>query len=117
MAGIIFLNRIAREYIGELDDEHYARRPVGHPDGIAILCKKPRYSKKQRKQMAKRPQVKRFGEVNLEAQAIYHDPVRRAEWEARHKAAQQEASRHGNSIYPRLWDYIRHELNEAKKGQ
>lgn len=117
MAGIIKLNSIARQYSGGLDETYYVRRPVGHPAGVAVLCKKPRYSKKQRKAMAERSQVKRFVEVNREAQAIYHDPVLRAEWEARHKAAQREASRHGHSIYPRLWDYIRHELSESKKRQ
>ena len=105
---------MTRHYVGEVDEKHYARRLVGHPEGIVVRCKKPKYSKKQRKAMAERPQVKRFIAVNQEAQVILHDPVLRAEWEVKHKAARADGSRHNYYVSPRLWDFIRHELNVAK---
>jgi len=101
--------------VGELDKKHYARRLVGRPEGIVVECKKPSYTKAQRKKMAERPQVKRFVEVNKEAQAIMHDPVLRAEWEAKHRAARADASKHNEYVHVRLWDFIRHTLNKEKK--
>ena len=65
--------------------------------------------------MAERPQVKRFCEVNAEASAIWHDPILKAEWKARHIAALREGNRHDVYVQVRLWDFIRHELNKAKK--
>jgi len=115
MASFLILNEIAKHMVGELDEKHYTRRLVGHPDGIVVRCKKPKYGKKARKKMAERPQVKRFVEVNQEAQMILHDPVLRAEWEKKHAAARRDASRRNYYVSPRLWDYIRHELNIAKK--
>ena len=99
---------------GELSKEYYSRTlPTKPGEGMAV-CKKPRYTKSQRKKMAERPQIVRFTEVNQEAQRIYHDPVLRAEWEARHVEARREASGTTKYVSPRLWDYIRHELNIAK---
>ena len=46
---------------------------------------------------------------------IFQDPVRKAEWQARHVAARQDASRHNYYVPVRLWDYVRHELNIRKK--
>lgn len=112
MASFLILNKLAKHYIGELDDKHYARRLVGHDEGIVVRCKKPSFSKAQRKKMSERPQVKRFVEVNKEAQAIFHDPELRAQWEAKHQAAMEKSTHY---VSPRLWDFIRHELNLSKK--
>ena len=101
-------------YRGELDDQLYLRTLVKDKHKVMAVCKKPRLTKQQRKKMAERPQIKRSNAVIKEAQVIYHDPVLRAEWEAKHAAFQREANKKGEYTYPRLWDYIRHELNLAK---
>ena len=102
-------------YRGELDDDFYLRSLVKDKSKVMAVCRKPRYTKQQRKEMAKRPQIQRFNSVNKEAQAIYHNPELRAAWEKRHEAFQKEARKKGEYAYSRLWDYIRHELNLAKK--
>ena len=101
-------------YSGDLDGEFYIRTLVKDKSKVMAVCRKPRYTKDQRKKMAKRPQIKRFNSVLQEAQKIYHDPVLRAEWEARHQAFMAEAKKRGDYTFPRLWDYLRHELNIAK---
>ena len=101
-------------YKGELDSEFYVRTLVKDKETVMAVCRKPRYTKDKRKEMAKRPQIKRFNWVIAEAQAIYHDPVRRAKWEKRHQTFQRAARKKGEYTYPRLWDFIRHELNAAK---
>ena len=100
-------------YKGELDEDLYLRTLVKDKHKVLAVCKKPRYTEKQRKEMAKRPQFKRFNAVTAEAQRIYHDSELRAEWEKRHEAFQRAASKKGEYTFPRLWDYIRHELNLA----
>ena len=113
----ISMSAAFESYRGELDSKFYLRSLVKDKSKVMAVCKKPRYSKKDRKKMAQRPQIQRFNAVNKEAQQIYHDPVLRAEWEARHLAFQREARKKGEYTYPRLWDYIRHELNMAKKAE
>ncbi len=103
-------------YRGDLDDGFYLRTLVKDKSKVMAVCRKPGYTKEQRKKMAKRPQIKRFNSVNQEAQVIYHDPVLRAKWEKRHEEFMREARKKGEYGYPRLWDYIRHELNLAKKA-
>lgn len=103
-------------YRGELDDGLYLRTLVKDKSKVMAVCKKPSYTKDQRKKMAQRPQIKRFNSVTIEAQKIYHDPVLRAEWEQRHAVFQHEARKKGEYTFPRLWDYIRHELNLANKA-
>lgn len=102
--------------IGSLSETEYARRLPGHPENIVAVCYKPKYTKSQKKKMAQRPMVQAFVEVNAEASAIMHDPVQKAEWEKRHKAAKREASRHGGYVPAKLWDYIRSELLKAKRA-
>ena len=102
-------------YRGELNEEYYLRTLVKDKHKVLAVCKKPRYTKAKRDAMAERPQIKRFNAVNAEAQKIYHDPILRAKWEKVHKAFQREARKKGEYTYPRLWDFIRHELNAAKK--
>ena len=115
MAGrFLILDSRYKAYYGEVDSENYVRRLPGRPEKIVTICKKPRYTKAQKKKMAQRPQVQRFCEVNKEASAIWHNPELKAEWAARHEAYTREAKRHGGYVYVRLWDYIRHELNKAK---
>ena len=103
-------------YRGELDEDLYLRTLVKDKHKVMAVCKKPRYTKQQRKKMAERPQIKRFNAVNEEAKRIYHDPVLRAEWEQKHAAFKREAKKKGEYTYPRLWDFIRHELNAAMKA-
>ena len=116
MAGrFLILGAGIRAKTGEYDKDNYTRRLPGHPENIVSVCKKPRYTKKQKKKMAERPIVRRFCEVNAEASAIFHDPVLKAEWQERHNAAKREGSRHNVYVQERLWDYVRHELSAAKK--
>lgn len=103
-------------YRGELDQDLYLRTLVKDKSKVMAVCKKPRYTNQQRKKMSERPQIKRFNAVNAEAQRIYHDPVLRAKWEERHKSFQAEARKRGDYTFPRLWDFIRHELNIAMKA-
>ncbi len=114
MAKFLILGNEIKFRSGELDEKHYARRLVGHPEGIAVKCKKPSYTKTERKKMAERPQVKRFIEVNKEAQVILHDPILRAEWEEKHRLARRDGSKHNYYVHVRLWDFIRHTLNQEK---
>jgi hypothetical protein len=102
-------------YQGDLGEGLYARTLVNCKKGVMAVCRKPQYTEEQKKEMAKRPQILRFNSVIKEAQAIYHDPELRAEWEKRHVEFQREARKNGEYAYPRLWDYIRHELNQAKQ--
>ena len=110
----IALNGMYEWYKGEVDKDLYLRTLVKDKRAVMAVCKKPSYTKQQRKKMAERPQIKRFNAVNEEAKKIYHDPVLRTEWEERHKAFQVEARKSGDYTFPRLWDFIRHELNAAK---
>ena len=103
-------------YRGELDKDLYLRTLVKDKHKVMAVCKKPSYTKQQRKKMAERPQIKRFNAVIEEAKRIYHDPVLRAEWEQKHEAFKREARKKGEYTYPRLWDFIRHELNSAMKA-
>lgn len=122
MAGrfLILNSSVVNARIGELNKNEYSRRLPGHPPGISAVCDKPKYTKAQRKKMAQRPQVQRFREVNAEASVIFHNPEQKAEWQKRHAAFIREAKRRNEYAYPRLWDFIRHELNrektEAEKG-
>ena len=106
--------------IGSLNENEYSRRLPGRPDNITAVCNKPKYSKARKKKMAQRPMVKAFVAVNAEASVIWHNPERKAEWEARHKEALREGSKHNRYVPVRLWDYIRHELfmglKEAKNA-
>jgi len=51
-----------------------------------------------------------------ETKAILHDPARKAEWQARYEEAMRKARKYNKPIQGRLYDYIKHELSEAKKG-
>ena len=104
------------QYVGELDDQLYLRTLVKDKSKVMAVCKKPRLTKQQRKKMAERPFIQRSNAVLKEAQRIYHDPVLRAEWEEKHAAFMREARKRGDYTYPRLWDYIRHEINLAKQA-
>jgi len=99
---------------GEYSKTEYTRRLPGHPENIVTICNKPNYSKARRRQMAKRPQVLRFVEVNKEAHAIFHDPAQKAEWEARHKQYLRETDKSREYVYVRLWDWLRHVLLQEK---
>ena len=116
MAGrfLIMNSAVVSARVGELNENEYARRLPGHPPGISAVCNKPKYTKAQKKKMAQRPQVQRFCQVNAEASVIWHNPEQKAVWEKRHRAFMREAKRRNEYTYPRLWDYIRHELNREK---
>lgn len=115
MAGrFLILGAGLKAKTGEWDEYNYTRRLPGRPENIVSICEKPKYTKTQKKKMAKRPQVQRFCQVNAEASAIWHNPELKAEWAARHAAHKREGSKHNKYVYVRLWDYIRHELNKAK---
>jgi len=103
-------------YKGELDEDLYLRTLVKDKHKVMAVCKKPRYTKQQKKKMAERPQIKRSNDVIKEAQVIYHDPVLRAEWEQRHEDFIREAKKKGEYTFPRLWDYIRHVLTLERKA-
>ena len=112
----ISMSAAFEKYTGDLDSEFYLRTLVKDKSKVMAVCRRPRFTKKQREKMAERPQIKRFNSVVTEAQKIYHDPVLRAEWETKHAIFQREAQKKGEYTYPRLWDFIRHELNLAKKA-
>ena len=113
------------ESIGGSIDKDHSLRPIPGRTGWAAYCKKPEYSKKKQKEMAERPIVKSFAAVSAEASVILKDPVRRAEWEAKYRAALREASKHqrmpdekGKPYVPgRLCDFVRKELaKQVKEG-
>ena len=105
------------KYTGEINEDEYARTLVKTKANVMAVCKKPHFTKAQRKKMSERPQIKRYNAVTAEAHVIYQDPVLRAEWEKRHIAFQRAAKKRGEYGYPRLWDYIRHELNLVKLAE
>ena len=112
----IVMSAAFERYSGELDKEFYLRTLVKDKSKVMAVCKKPHYTKKQRKKMAERPQIKRSNMVIMEAHHIYHDPVLRAEWEQRHQDFMRGARKAGEYTYPRLWDYIRHVLYAEKSN-
>ena len=112
----ITMSAAFEKYVGELDDDLYLRTLVKDKSKVMAVCRKPRLTKQQRKKMAERPFIKRSNAVLKEAQRIYHDPVLRAEWEQKHEAFMREARKKGDYTYPRLWDYIRHEINLTKQA-
>ena len=113
----LYLNKEIGTYSGDYGKRKYTRSLVSRKDGVVAVCKKPHYTKAQKAKMAQRPQVQRFVAVNAEASAIFHDPVLRAEWEQRHEAFKREANKKGEYTYPRLWDFVRHELLAAKESE
>ena len=108
---------------GSIDKEHYLR-PIPGRTGWAAYCRKPEYSKNKRKEMAEREMVKTLSQVSAEASRILRDPILKATWEERYRAALREASKHqrmpdekGKPYVPgRLYDYIKRELYKAMKN-
>jgi hypothetical protein len=107
---------------GSIDKDHYLR-PIPGRTGWAAYCRKPEYSKKKQKEMAEREAVKKLSKVSVKASAILRDPILRAEWEEKYRAALREASKHqrmpnakGKPAVPgRLCDYVRRELHKEEK--
>lgn len=115
MAGRFVILGAGRNYeIGSDGKNDYLRRLPSRPEGIVARCKKPHYTNARKRKMAQRPQVQRFCQVNAEAKAIWQSLELKAEWAAKHQAARQDASRHNYYVPVRLWDYIRHEINQLK---
>ena len=99
---------------GNVDQRHYARRIPGNVEWAAV-CAKPELSKKAKKAKAEHPTAKAFAELMAETKAIMHDPVRKAEWQARYEEAVRKARKYNKPIQGRLYDYIKHELSEERK--
>ena len=107
---------------GSIDKDHYLR-PIPGRTGYTAYCRKPQYTKKKQKEMAEREMVKKLSAVSKKASVILRDPVQRAEWEDKHRAALREASKHqrmpdakGKPAVPaRLCDYVRRELSKQTK--
>ena len=116
MSGRFLIASPAGTQIGSLNENEYSRRLPGRPPGITAVCKKPKYTKAQKKKMALRPAVQRFVNANKVAQIIWHDPEKKAEWAKRHVEAMKEAKRHNKYVQVRLWDFIRHTLNAESKA-
>lgn len=106
---------IVDELQGNVDERHYVRRIPGNNEWAAV-CNKPELSEKTKKKKAAHPTARRFGELVVEAKAILHDPVRRAEWQARYDEAMRKARKYNKPIQGRLYDFIKHELSEERKG-
>lgn len=106
---------IIDELRGNVDERHYVRRIPGNDEWGAV-CSKPDLSKKTKKAKAEHPTARRFAELMAETKAILHDPARKAEWQARYEEAMRKARKYNKPIQGRLYDYIKHELSEAKKG-
>ena len=106
---------IVSEMRGNVDKRHYARRIPGN-DEWAAVCSKPELSKKTKKEKAEHPTAKAFAELMAETKAILHNPERKAEWQARYDEATRKARKYNKPIQGRLYDYIKHELSEERKG-
>ena len=63
---------------GSIDKDHYLR-PIPGRIGYAAYCRKPQYTKTQKKEMAERPVVKAFSSICKEASAIMRDEAQKAE--------------------------------------
>ena len=83
--------------------------------GMGAVCANPELSKKTKKAKAEHPTAKAFAELMAETKAIMHDPVRKAEWQARYEEAVRKARKYNKPIQGRLYDYIKHELSEERK--
>jgi len=101
---------------GSVGSGHYARRIPGNNEYGAI-CSKPELSKRTKKAKAEHPTARRFAELMAETKAILHNPARKAEWQARYDEAVRKARKYNKPIQGRLYDYIKHELSEEKKGK
>jgi len=107
---------------GNMDKDHYLRPLPGRP-GMAAVCKKPRYSKSRKAEMAQTKVASDFADMQSEAKRQYRDPVLREEWAKKHREALKEAGKHHTGVNKdgkpfvavRLWDYIRHELRKQKE--
>ena len=100
---------------GQVDKKHYARHIPGNGEWAAV-CQKPELSKKTKKKKAAHPTSKSFAKYVAISHAILHDPMRRAEWQARYDEAKRKASRHNKPIQGRLCDYVKHEVSVALKN-
>lgn len=107
---------IVEELRGSMDGRLYARRIPGNGE-FGAICSKPELNKKTRKAKAEHPTARRFAELMAETKAILHDPERKAEWQARYDEAVRKARKHNKPIQGRLYDYIKHELSEKRKGR
>jgi len=101
---------IVDELRGNVDERHYVRRIPGNNEWGAV-CSKPELSKKVKKKKAEHPTARRFAELMAETKIIMHDPVRKAEWQARYDEAMRKARKYNKPIQGRLYDYIKHELS------
>ncbi len=99
---------------GNVDQRHYVRRIPGNGEWGAV-CAKPELSQKVKKAKAEHPTAKAFAELMAEAKAIMHDPERKAKWQARYEEALKKARKYNKPTQGRLYDYIKHELNEERK--
>ena len=99
---------------GNVDQRHYARRIPGNGE-YGAACAKPELSKKTKKKKAEHPTAKAFAELMAETKAIMHDPVRKAEWQARYEEALKKARKYNKPIQGRLYDYIKHELGTSPR--
>lgn len=104
---------IVEELRGSMDSRHYARRIPGNGEYGAV-CSKPELSKQVRKAKAEHPTAKRFAEMMAETKAIMHDPMLKAEWQARYEEAVRKARKYNKPIQGRLYDYIKHELSAKR---
>ena len=107
---------IVDELRGNVDERHYVRRIPGNNEWGAV-CSKPELSKKTKKKKAEHLTAKRFAELMAETKAIMHDPIRKAEWQARYDEAVKKARKYNKPIQGRLYDYIKHELSIELKGE
>ncbi len=106
---------IVDELRGKMDERHYVRRIPGNGEWAAV-CSRPELSKKTKKAKSEHPTARRFAELMAETKTIMHDPARKAEWQARYEEAVKKARKYNKPIQGRLYDYIKHELSEERKG-
>lgn len=119
---IVETNSFLASIGGSIDKDHYLRPIPGRP-GYAAYCHKPRYTKREKQEMAVSPNATGFTNLNSEAKRQYNDPTLRAEWAKKHKVALRNASKHSNPLLPngkprvpvRLWDYVRQQLAKTSK--
>lgn len=106
------------EVSGNGDGDYYLRRVPGKPE-YSVKCRKPKLSKKKKKEYGDTELTRVFKEAASRAKAEYADVVRRAEWQHRYDAAKEDLRKRGTAAYDEngkmklpayLWLYIRREI-------
>ncbi|MBR1809001.1 MAG: hypothetical protein IJ776_06410 [Paludibacteraceae bacterium] len=106
------------ELSGQGDGDYYLRRVPGKPE-YSVKCRKPKLSKKKKKEYGDTERSRIFREAAVRAKAEYADAEKRVEWQRRYDAAREDLRKRGTAAYDingkmklpaYLWLYIRREI-------